>query len=412
MAAAMPTFLRRVLAVAAVIYAAVGASVAAAAPNPSQNMPISFPASCVSPTSSACEDAIVADLDRARAAMGLSAYTLPADFDTLPPPEQIFILSNLDRTAYGLLPASGLSPQLDGAAQTGVADSTDPDPSSDIPAGSGAYSWDANWAGGYPNAPYAYYGWMYDDGYGSPNIDCSTPSAPGCWGHRQDVLAFPTTGQVVMGAASGTGSSGSPGYAMTMVWTASTSSWTSLDYTWAQALADIASSPSSGGGTTGGGGGGGGGGTTGGGGGGGGTTGAGGNPGTPPSGGGSTGTAPAGAQPPAPTITPPAPAQNAAPSQPIANTVAPADPTAVIALVVAHAHRVRFVLGTFGQSSGYQCALVRAGHEASAAPVFRTCGTVRVYRNLPAGRYTFLVRAIGGDGSSGATARHSFTIHA
>jgi hypothetical protein len=420
----MPTSLRRVLCAAVVIYAAAATSSAlAAAPNPAQNMPISDPASCSSPTSAACENAIVADLDSAHAAMGLSAYALPSGFDTLAADEQIFILSNLDRTAYGLLPAIGLSPQLDGAAAAGVADDADPNPTADIPANVGSYSWDSNWAGGYPNAPYAYYDWMYDDGYGSSNIDCSSPSAPGCWGHRQDVLAFPNSGQVVMGAAAGTGSNGSPGYAMTMVWTQTTSSWTTLDYTWAQALAGSGGGGSSGGGGTGGGSGGGGssgGGGTGGGsggggssgGGGGGTTGSGGNPTTPSSGGttsgSGTGSGQAGSGPPAASRTPPAPSQ----SEPTATVVAPSDPTAIIAHADKHSHRIRFVLGAFGQTSGYQCALVRHGRSATSAPIFRACGSVRIYRNLPAGHYTFLVRALGSDGGAGATERESFTINA
>jgi len=407
-AAVMPTSLRRMLCVAVVIYAAAATSSAlAAAPNPAQNMPISEPASCSAPTSAACENAIIADLNSAHAAMGLSAYALPSDFDTLSGDEQIFILSNLDRTAYGLMPASGLSPQLDSAAAAGVADDADPNPTAEIPANIGNYSWAANWAGGYPNAPYAYYDWMYNDGLGSPNIDCTSQNPTGCWGHRQDVLAFPDPGQIVMGAATGTDSSGLPSYAMTIVWTETTSSWTTLDYTWAQALAGGSGGggSSGGGGTgggTGGGGGSGGGGSSGGGG-----TGSGGNPTTPPSGG-STGSGQAGSAPPAGSTTPPASSQ----SEPTATVLSPSDPTAIIAQAVKRSHRIRFVLGAFGQASGYECALVRHGRAATSTPVFRACGSVRIYSNLPAGRYTFLVRAVGSDGGAGATERESFTIHA
>ena len=32
------------------------------------------------------------------------------------------------------------------------------------------------------------YAWMYNDGYGGTNLDCTTPSDPGCWGHRDNIL--------------------------------------------------------------------------------------------------------------------------------------------------------------------------------------------------------------------------------
>jgi hypothetical protein len=406
----MQTSLRRVLCAAVVIYAAAGTGSALAAPNPAQDMPISEPASCSAPTSAACENAIVADLNSAHAAMGFGAYTLPADFDTLGGAEQIFILSNLDRIAYNLAPASGLSHQLDNAAAAGVTAGSDPNPTADIPSGIGNYSWDANWAGGYPNAPYAYYDWMYNDGYGSTNIDCSTPTASGCWGHRQDVLAFPNSGQIVMGASVGTGPSGSPGYAMTMVWTQTTSSWTTLDYTWAQAMAGSGggTGAGSGGGTGAGSGGGTGGGA------GSGTTGSGGTPTPPSSGGGTTtggGTGQSGSATPAASTTPPPSVQAGVNGEPTATVVAPADPTAIIARVVKSSHRIRFVLGAFGKVSGFECALVRRGRAATSTPVFRACSSVRIYRNLPAGHYTFMVRAVGGDGGAGSTERQSFTIH-
>ncbi len=63
-------------------------------------------------------------------------------------------------------------------------------------------SWAANWAGDFPAAVWAYLTWMYDDGYSSPNVDCATPSAQGCWGHRHDILArFSPGGTLEMGAA-------------------------------------------------------------------------------------------------------------------------------------------------------------------------------------------------------------------
>ncbi len=32
------------------------------------------------------------------------------------------------------------------------------------------------------------FAWMYDDGYGGTNRDCTSPTDPGCWGHRDNIL--------------------------------------------------------------------------------------------------------------------------------------------------------------------------------------------------------------------------------
>jgi hypothetical protein len=169
--------MRHALLLAAAGYAA-SAATAFAAPdaslNPAANMPLSTPTSCRAPTSTACETAVVAGLDSAHTALGLGTYPLPADFDSLAPEDQLFILSNLDRVAYGLPTISGLSPTLDSAAQVGVADDADPDPAPDLPPNLGSYGWSSNWAGSFANALLAYYDWMYDDGVGSPNIDCQS----------------------------------------------------------------------------------------------------------------------------------------------------------------------------------------------------------------------------------------------
>ncbi len=245
--------MRHGLLLAALLYAAGATGTALATPsppdNPSANITFSPPASCYgSPTSATCENAVVSALNSAHAALGLGPYTVPADFDSLPPAEQMFILSNLDREAFGLPTIVGLSSDLNSAAALGVAEDSDPDPEPELPADLPLEGWDSNWAGGFVNAPDAYYEWMYDDGPGSPNEDCGAGGGGGCWGHRDDVLAFSNAGALVMGAASGTDGGGMAGYAMTIVATQDAStSWTTLTYTWAQAQADIGGGSSSGG---------------------------------------------------------------------------------------------------------------------------------------------------------------------
>ncbi|HZS30192.1 MAG TPA: PASTA domain-containing protein [Gaiellaceae bacterium] len=190
---------------------------------------------CTGPaTGAACINQAVYYLDQARASLGQPAYKLPADFPSLTPVEQMFILTNLDRILYGLPPVLGLSATLNNdALVTGVQAEADPSPSLDD-----WNSFTANWAGGYPNAPFAYEGWMYDDGPGSTNADCTPTHTAGCWGHRHDILwEFDPSDVLVMGAATGTGPDGSPGYAM-LLFGGNPDFTPDYTYTWAQAVAD------------------------------------------------------------------------------------------------------------------------------------------------------------------------------
>jgi hypothetical protein len=216
---------------------AVLAPTAAAAPNPVSNIPIGrLPAACrTAPTGATCEKAAVRALEAARGKLGLGPYVLPADFLSLAPARQWLILADLDRIAYSLRPIAGLSTVLDAIAKQGASARRDPNPWPLLMRlhGQSEIGFASNWAGGQPNALVAYYGWMYDDGYRSGNIDCPSRSAPGCWGHRRNILAFPAGLRLSMGAAvvrSG------PSYALTIVET-STPVWP-YHYTWAAAMAD------------------------------------------------------------------------------------------------------------------------------------------------------------------------------
>jgi len=109
----------------------------------------------------------------------------------LTPVEQLFVTANLERTERGLPPATVLSRSLDKVAQLGARRDEDP-PLSRVPArlpgGGQVIGLGGNWAGGWPNALGADYGWMYDDGLNSPNEDCTKQDRAGCWGHRDNIL--------------------------------------------------------------------------------------------------------------------------------------------------------------------------------------------------------------------------------
>jgi hypothetical protein len=207
----------------------------AAGADPSQNFPAGpVPVSCeLHPTGPACIDSAVRYLDQARASLGQGPYVLPSNFDALPAERQAFVLTNLDRVQYGLAPIPGLTAALGRDAAQGV--STDGDPAASDP---DVTSYTSNWAGGFLNMPYAYEAWMYDDGPGSGNLDCTPPDAGGCWGHRHDVLwRFDSPGPLAMGGGGGQHSVGRPGYAMLLV--AGDSAYKPVySYTWAEAVAN------------------------------------------------------------------------------------------------------------------------------------------------------------------------------
>ena len=174
--------------------------------NPGGNIPPSpsYPGVCQSqPTSTSCQSSAIAALNHARAVMSLPAYNLPAGFQSLAPASQLLVLSNLDRATYGLGKITGLNATLNQAAAWGIAADSDPRGPATVD-GNGYSAWTANWAAGWASVLYTYYEWMYEDGYGSSNIDCASPGASGCWGHRAGTLANFGNTQVAMGVASGT----------------------------------------------------------------------------------------------------------------------------------------------------------------------------------------------------------------
>ncbi|MBV9662039.1 MAG: CAP domain-containing protein [Acidimicrobiales bacterium] len=133
------------------------------------------------PDVAACNSAALADINSARAAEGLGPLPLPAGFYGMGTDQQILAVANAERTSRGL-PALPENASLDGMAQAGANAGQDP-------AGPGSHTWGSNIAWGDATALAADFGWMYDDGPNSPNIDCPSPGAAGCWGHRRNILA-------------------------------------------------------------------------------------------------------------------------------------------------------------------------------------------------------------------------------
>jgi hypothetical protein len=164
------------------------AVVGAAPASPETNPPTSFHPSqafkrdCFEANHTAsCNRAALADIDRARAREKLKKIHIPKGFYSMSAESQLAVVADRERNARGL-PSMATSAALDAAAQLGAEQGNDP-------TGPSAYSWGSNISWGYVTPLAADFGWMYDDGTDSPNIDCQSAGAPGCWGHRDNILA-------------------------------------------------------------------------------------------------------------------------------------------------------------------------------------------------------------------------------
>jgi hypothetical protein len=182
---------------------------------------------------------VLAAVNHAHALEGIRPMALPAGFATLSLPDQLFVAVNLERLDRGLPGFGGLTAALDHNAQKGADDANDPpDP------GPAYVLDDAEWAGGSSNGLDADYGWMYDDGFDSGNLDCLHRGASGCWGHRKGILDdFGSGPNLVMGAAVETGGDthrgDRGGTSMAVTLAVSSNPVRTHTYSWAQVVAAL-----------------------------------------------------------------------------------------------------------------------------------------------------------------------------
>lgn len=156
-----------------------------------------------------CMSVAIPDFNAARAGEGLTPLVLPNDFDLLSVPEQLLALTNIERVDRDLAPVPALSSTLNSLAQTGANAGQDPA----FPTPFDGTSAGSNWFAG-TSSLLAVFEWMYDDGPGSGNGDCTAAGQLGCWGHRHTILGTGQAGgfsvgydnPIAMGAAIGDGS--------------------------------------------------------------------------------------------------------------------------------------------------------------------------------------------------------------
>jgi len=178
--------------------------------------------------STTCVNATLQAIANGRETEGLPGMVLPTNWYQLSPSQQLFVATNLERTVRGLPPLAAMASALDGAALQGAQQSNDPAP----PGGFPWSQWGSNWAGAVGNPLEAIYFWMYDDGLGSSNIDCQSAGAPGCWGHRDNILLSLSCFPCLMGTGyAATGYQGYPSWAELLV---DSVGYPAVDFSWSQ----------------------------------------------------------------------------------------------------------------------------------------------------------------------------------
>jgi hypothetical protein len=199
-----------------------------------------------------CFAATLAAIDHARHLEGVRPLVLPRNFLRDTPADQLFVVVNLERVDRGLPPVPVLLAPLNRDARSAALANRDPVWTAARRYDNVGYAWFSNWAQGLDpdgrltaaNVLTMDYGWMYYDGYAGPNAPirnelCAAPRAPGCWGHRENILADdPAVGSDFALGAAYTWRPGSlPSGAMLLVETPVPLPERHPVYTWAAALA-------------------------------------------------------------------------------------------------------------------------------------------------------------------------------
>jgi hypothetical protein len=174
----------------------------------------------------------IAAINACRAQESVGPVKLPSNWGSLSAVQQGFVLINLERVNRGLPAIVGLSGSLNTLASAGAAGGTDPS----FPAG-GFIGGGAIWAGA-PSIVAADYLWMYIDGPGGDNLDCTSAGDSGCWGHR-DIILWDKPGTLVSGGGART-SGGNISSAYVVLSGYSTGN---LTFTWAGELKYFAAKP-------------------------------------------------------------------------------------------------------------------------------------------------------------------------
>lgn len=219
---------------------------AGATTNPATNIPPTpdyWPA-CLTygPSSSECISTELTAIDNARALEGVGPMVLPAGFASMSSAVQTFVVSNLERVDRGLIPAAGMVDTLNTTSLTAAQNDADPVLSGWTVGPFNANRWGSIWAGD-ENALAADYDWMYNDGWGpsgSYNLDCTTATDAGCWGHRDNILSSYGGEELITGVGSVVQSQWT---SIAQIFVAGFGSYPSFTLSWSQVLGGSGTSP-------------------------------------------------------------------------------------------------------------------------------------------------------------------------
>lgn len=161
--------------------------------NPTHNVSPTYYDACYieGSQSKACGTAILNQMNTVNKSEGAEKVVLPPDYYQLTPAEQVFVITNLNRLAFGLPAIPAMNADANayalGNTSSGALGNTDPSVPGALSTGQSVVAWDGNWAEDI-NVLSSDFNWMYNDGLGSFNIDCTTTKTSGCWGHRDNIL--------------------------------------------------------------------------------------------------------------------------------------------------------------------------------------------------------------------------------
>jgi hypothetical protein len=153
--------------------------------NPASNIPTAlYENGCYSASTDwECAAQDLFAINTGRTSEGLGPMILPTGYSAMSIQEQQWVVTNLERGDRGLPLFAGLDPLANSDADAAAAANRDPDFSAITGLGTGG----AIWAGS-SNPLGSDLLWMYYDGPGGSNFDCTATDTSGCWGHRDNIL--------------------------------------------------------------------------------------------------------------------------------------------------------------------------------------------------------------------------------
>ncbi|MFZ1061933.1 MAG: hypothetical protein WAN30_00470 [Acidimicrobiales bacterium] len=159
--------------------------------NPCVSSSATFPAYTNDPL---CTAYVLSAINNARTDENLAPMVLPSNWDSLTVPEQMLVVTDLERVARGYPAYLGLNAALDRATISAAMANSDPALASGFRAGYdalGQVAWGGSWSSGFDVLAGDYL-MFYDDGWGgalgTSNVACVSPGSRGCWAHRDELL--------------------------------------------------------------------------------------------------------------------------------------------------------------------------------------------------------------------------------